>query len=343
VKVWSRQVGAVGAAALTTVLAACGSSSSSASSASSSSSSASGSTAPSASASAAPAPVLDQDFPDPDLLRVGDTWYAYATQRTGPFGNLQVASSKDLSKQGGWNLLSSDPLPTLPAWATAGRTWAPDVSATKGGYVMYVAAHSVDPDLQCIGVATGTAPTGPFTPVGDKPLICPADLGGAIDPASFVDADGTRYLLWKNDGNCCGKDTWLWLQRTTPDGLRLVGSPTKLIKQDQAWEGNLVEAPDLVRHGSTYTLLYSANDYSGEKYATGYATAPKITGPYTKAAQPLLTTAATDVIGPGGEDVVAGEDGRSWIVFHGWDDAKSRRALYVLPLTWQGDRPTVSP
>ena len=327
----------VAAAAVTASLSACGGSSSSASGSAAASPSPSASSA--SSASAAPAPVLDEDFPDPDLLRVGDTWYGYATQRTGPFGNLQLATSKDLRS---WTLLTTDPLPKLPAWATTGRTWAPDVSAAPGGYVLYFAAHSVDPDVQCIGVARSTSPTGPFTPVGTAPLVCPADLGGAIDPASFVDADGSRYLLYKNDGNCCGKDTWLWLQRTSPDGLRLVGAPTKLVKQDQAWEGNLVEAPDLVRHGSTYTLLYSANDYSGPKYATGYATAPAITGPYTKATQPLLTSSSTDVVGPGGEDVVSGTDGTSRIAFHGWDPAQTRRALYVLPLTWQGGRPVVS-
>jgi arabinan endo-1,5-alpha-L-arabinosidase len=336
VVVWTGRIVVVAAAALAVSLAACGGASSSSASGASGASAG----APAASTSAAPAPVLDEDFPDPDLLRVGDTWYAYATQKRGSFGNLQVARSKDLRS---WNLLSDDPLPRLPAWASAGRTWAPDVSAARGGgYVLYFAAHSVNPDAQCIGVARGTAPTGPFTPVGDKPLICPADLGGAIDPASFVDADGTRYLLWKNDGNCCGEDTWLWLQRTTRDGLRLVGSPAKLIKQGQAWEGNLVEAPDLVRHGSRYTLFYSANDYSGPMYATGYATAFTITGPYTKAAQPLLTTDGTDVIGPGGEDVVADPDGRSWIAFHGWDEAQTLRALYLLPVTWQPDRPVVA-
>jgi arabinan endo-1,5-alpha-L-arabinosidase len=331
-----RRVALAAGALLTAALAACGGSASS-----SSSSPASGTaSAGSPSASAAPAAVLDEDFPDPDLMNAGGTWYAYATQRTGPFGNLQVATSKDLRV---WNLLSTDPLPTLPAWATAGRTWAPDVSAASGGYVLYFAAHSVDPDVQCIGVARSTSPTGPFTPVGEKALVCPADLGGAIDPASFVDADGTRYLLYKNDGNCCGKDTWLWLQRMSPDGLRLVGAPTKLIKQDRSWEGNLVEAPDLVRHGSTYTLLYSANDYSGPMYATGYATAAKISGAYTKAVEPLLRTRGTEVIGPGGEDVVTDAAGRSWIAFHGWDPGRTRRAMYVLPLTWQGNRPVVSP
>ncbi len=334
-----------GAAALLALLAACGgSSSSSGISPVSPAGSAAPPSAPALAASASPVgavpkPALDEDFPDPDVMKVGDTWYAYATQRTGPFGNLQLATSKDLAS---WQLSTTDPLPKLPAWATPGRTWAPDVSAVPGGgYVMYMAAHSVNPDLQCIGVARATSPTGPFTSVGDKPLVCPADEGGAIDPASFVDADGTRYLLWKNDGNCCGKDTWLSIQKVSPDGLRITGPRVKLVKQDQAWEGNLVEAPDLVRHGSTYTLLYSANDYSGPTYATGYATATKLTGPYRKAAQPLLTTASTGVIGPGGEDAIDGPGG-SYLVFHGWDSAKTRRALYVVPVTWQGGVPVRS-
>jgi beta-xylosidase len=325
-------------AAFCLALAACGGSSSSSSAASggpaaSASGSASGPAAP-----AAPKPVLDQDFPDPDVLAAGGTYYAYATQRTGPFGNLQIATSTDLKT---WQVLDTDPLPELPSWAIKGRTWAPDVSKAGGGYVMYFTAHSTNPDAQCIGVAKSAKPEGPFENVGSKPLICPADQGGAIDPASFVDTDGTRYVVWKNDGNCCGKDTYLQLQKTSPDGLTLAGPPVKLVKQDQSWEGNLVEAPTLVRHGSQYTLLYSANDYSGPKYTTGYATADKITGPYRKAPQPLLTSAATGLVGPGGQDVVAGPDGHDYLAVHGWDAAVTHRSLYLLPITWKGPQPVV--
>lgn len=71
----------------------------------------------------------------------------------------------------------------------------------------------------------GASPAGPFRPVGDEPLICPEDEGGAIDAASHVEDDGGRFLLWKNDGNCCGKDTWLQMHRLTPDGLRLEAQP----------------------------------------------------------------------------------------------------------------------
>jgi len=218
--------------------------------------------------------VIDQDFPDPDILRVGDTSYAYATQTSNGSRNVQVATSEDLQT---WEVRRTDALPQLPEWATNGRTWAPDVADGDGGYVMYLTAHGVDPDMQCIG---------------------------AIDAASYVEPDGARYLLWKNDGNCCGKDTWLHLQRLSADGLRTDGPPRRLVKQDQPWEGNLVEAPTLVRHGSSYVLLYSANDYGGESYTTGYAVAADLAGPYVKGDEPLMTTDRVGVTGPGGQDVV---------------------------------------
>ncbi len=96
----------------------------------------------------------------------------------------------------------------------------------------------------------------------------------------------------------------------------------------------------MVRHGSTYMLLYSANDYGGEQYATGYATASKVTGPYVKADEPLLTMVGTGVAGPGGQDVVVAGDCTT-IVFHGWDAAFVSRGMYTESLQWRGGRPEV--
>ena len=45
---------------------------------------------------------------------------------------------------------------------------------------------------------------GPFTSSAAQPLICPVSAGGAIDPASFVDSNGTRYVMFKNNGNAVG-------------------------------------------------------------------------------------------------------------------------------------------
>jgi arabinan endo-1,5-alpha-L-arabinosidase len=284
-------------------------------------------------------PVLDQDFPDPDVLEVDGTYYAYATN--GNSQNVQVATSTDLTS---WEVLTTDALPQLPAWVIPGKTWAPEVTMFgPGRFVMYATTTNFDPTLQCIAAATADSPEGPFTMVGDGMLVCPEDEGGAIDASTFTDDDGSRYLLWKNDGNCCGLDTWLHLAPLSEDGLTLAGEATKLVKQDQEWEGNLVEAPTLVKRDGTYTLLYSCNDYGGDQYKIGYATADSITGPYTKGEEPLYTTDASDgrYIGPGGQDVVVAPDGSDQLVFHSWYGGITYRAMNLVDLTWEGGRPVV--
>jgi arabinan endo-1,5-alpha-L-arabinosidase len=283
-------------------------------------------------------PVISQDFPDPDVLKVGATYYAYATN----FGsqNIQAAKSDDLVS---WQILS-DALPFLPDWAVPGYTWAPEVTQAADGLVMYFTARHAASGKQCIGAATSATPEGPFQPAGDQPLICQLDQGGSIDASSFVDEDGARYVLWKNDGNCCGQDTWLHIQPVSPDGLALADQPTQLVKQDQLWEGSLVEAPTLWKQGGTYYLFYSANSYAGADYAVGYAVADTILGPYQKAGEPLLVTSTAHgaILGPGGQDIVVDKDGETWIVYHSWEPRSiTYRQMNLDELAWEGDRPVV--
>jgi arabinan endo-1,5-alpha-L-arabinosidase len=284
-------------------------------------------------------PVIDQDFPDPDLLAVDGTYYAYATN--GNARNVQVATSSDLAS---WEVLDTDALPELPSWVIPGKTWAPEVMQLgPDSFVMYTTTTNFEPTLQCIAAATASSPEGPFEVAGDAMLVCPEAEGGAIDASTFTDDDGTRYLLWKNDGNCCGLDTWLYLAPLSDDGLALAGEPTRLIKQDQEWEGNLVEAPTLVKRDGTYTLLYSCNDYGGDEYKIGYATADAVTGPYTKGEEPLLTTDESDghYVGPGGQDLVVAPDGSDELAFHSWYGGNTYRAMNLADLTWEGGRPVV--
>ena len=283
--------------------------------------------------------AIDADFPDPDVLKVGDEYHLYATNGAG--FNIQHAVSTDLMD---WEVVSADVLPTLPDWASPGKTWAPEVTEVADGrFVMYVTVANTSPSAQCIGVAVAEKPEGPFVPVGDAPLVCPTDDGGAIDASTFRDDDGVLYLLFKNDGNCCGKDTWLQIAPLSDDGLALAGEPTRLLKQTESWEGDLIEAPTLVKRGDTYLLLYSANGYGGPEYATGYATATSVLGPYTKGEQPLLTTDGSDgrYLGPGGQDVVVGPDGDDYLVFHSWDDLYIQRGVSVVPMTFTDGVPAV--
>lgn len=285
-------------------------------------------------------PVLDQDFPDPDVLDTGDAYYAYATNSNDI--NIQAARSTDLVH---WEVLG-EVLPELPSWAVQkfGWAWAPEVfSPSEGKYVMYFTARfAIGFDgTQCIGLATSDDPEGPFVSSDPKPFICQTSEGGSIDPSSFVDSDGQRYMLWKNDGNSSGYEVWLYIQKVSNDGLTLQGESRRLLTVDQRWEGILVEAPTLWRQDDKYYLFYSANLYNDRRYATGYAVGDAIFGPYAKAEEPLLATnLGAGLIGPGGQDVVTGPHGGSWILFHGWAPAGYRR-LYLAPVDWQNEMPTL--
>jgi beta-xylosidase len=270
-------------------------------------------------------PVIHDDFPDPFILRAGDAYYAYAT--TDGAQNLQLARSPDLVR---WETLD-DPLPKLAAWSS-GDTWAPEVLETPAGFVLYYTAHAPDvmrPDgsgSQCITVALANRPEGPFVDGSTKPLVCQAELGGSIDATPFIDADGTKYLIWKNDGNCCGLPTRFSIQALTDDGLRLSGKPSDMgVVNDEPWEGDLIEAPTLILKDGVYFLFYSANGYDTEFYAVGYATSKKVLGPYVDAPEnPILASAwdrpvTSRARGPGHQSVVTAKDGQLWMAYHAWD------------------------
>jgi beta-xylosidase len=283
--------------------------------------------------------AINQDFPDPDVLLVGGTYYAYSTNTPGT--NVQVATSPDAKK---WTLSGKDALPTLPDWTTPGKTWAPEVTElSPGRFVMYFTASNREPRLQCVNVAASDSPSGPFVASGTAALFCPEGEGGAIDAATFLDRDGQRFLVAKNDGNCCGLDTWLQLAPLSADGLSLEAKPRKVLKQGLAWEGILIEAPTLIRHGDRYFLFYSAGDYAGANYEIGYASATSVFGPYKKHPTPLLSTKSSRgrYTGPGGQDVVTKPDGSTLLVFHSWAEGLAFRGMNVLPLDWSGDGPVV--
>jgi beta-xylosidase len=288
-------------------------------------------------------PVLGSDFPDPDVLTAGGTYYGYATNANGK--NIQVAHSTDLQH---WDLLPRDALPALPAWAQPGGSlvWAPGVIQIGQRFVLYYTARDLASNKQCIGVAVGDRPEGKFRDASTKPLVCQADLGGSIDPDPFQDRD-KLYLYWKNDGNCCGIPTDLWVQELAADGLTLTGRPQSLTKNSQAWEGNLVEAPFMYRHGGHYYLFFSANDYASLNYAVGYATCTSATGPCQQAPEnPILQSRMTQplLIGPGGESLLDA-NGQTWLFFHAWDVVGGTRGdaryMWLARVDWRDGKPMI--
>ena len=176
----------------------------------------------------------DQNFPDPSVIRVGNTYYAYATATGGSY--LPVMSSTDLvnwTARPAYNPgppLNSDPffndaLPYPASWAVdrpvGGRltkeVWAPGVARIGGRYVaFYTARIHLDRDRFCISVATADSPLGPFVDTTPGPIVCDGDPNGSIDPQPFVDDDGTPYLLWKSEGFPGFAPTRIWAAAAEP-------------------------------------------------------------------------------------------------------------------------------
>jgi beta-xylosidase len=302
------------------------------------------SSTPSLSPSSAPAsiegpsydnPVFATDFPDPHVVLVDGTYYAYSTNSANQ--NLPVISSTNLAE---WQR-ERDGMPALPKWAQLnfGNTWAPGVIQIGDGFVLYFVARDAEADRQCIGVATSDSPTGPFADKSDEPFICQVDLGGSIDPYPFRDTDGQLYLYWKNDGNCCAKPVGLWVQKLSDEGLTLTGEPVELIQRDQPWEIPLVENPAMVEHEESYYLFYSANRWDTHEYAVGYALCEAATGPCEKPLAGPIFKFTLEVFGPGGEAFFTDTDGNLIMVYHAWPAPnvgypQGQRMMFIDPVTF---------
>ncbi|PRY28389.1 glycosyl hydrolase family 43 [Pseudosporangium ferrugineum] len=199
-------------------------------------------------------PVFLENFPDPGAVPADGTWYAYGTNNA--TANVPILTSPDLVT---WNP-AGDALPDVGGWAERGNTWAPEVIAGDGGYLLYYTARKAG-GRQCIGVAYARTPAGPFTDDRTGPLICQADEGGSIDASPYRDPDGGLWLYWKNDGNAIGRPTHLYGSRLAADGRSLTGDSVRLLSNDAAWENHVVEAPQMVRHDGKLFLFYSANAF----------------------------------------------------------------------------------
>ncbi|PLB38905.1 glycoside hydrolase family 43 protein [Aspergillus candidus] len=279
--------------------------------------------------------VINADFPDPSFVETPEgIWYAFGTNSKDK--KVQVASSKDFET---WTVLDIDALPNVAPWETEKDHWAPDVIRRNDGkYVLYYSGEAKALlDHHCVGsaVSVDTDPAGPYIPT-ETPLSCPLDQGGSIDPAGFQDVDGSRYVVYKVDGNSIGnggdcnngiepkKPTPIMLQRVAEDGITVIGGPVEILDRDDT-DGPLVEAPNLIFKDDTYYLFYSTHCFTDPNYDVRYATSKSLMGPYVKTNERLLKTGDWGLISPGGGTVCPCGDR---MLFHGFCE-EHKRCTYV--------------
>lgn len=186
-----------------------------------------------------PSRTYAANFPDPAVIEVDGTYYAYATTTGGAYLPVMRyrGSPANNFADGSWLAreayvppaapagypcgTSSDPyfndaLPYPARWGIVrpgascaqGRlvkdVMAPGVAKIGSRFVLFyairVAPTHAGINRYCISVAVSSSPTGPFSDRSSRPLVCDRDPGGSIDPFPFVDSNGVVSLLWKSEG-----------------------------------------------------------------------------------------------------------------------------------------------
>ncbi len=136
--------------------------------------------------------------------------------------------------------------------------FAPDCMERDGKYYLYFCMAD-----NSEGVAVSDSPEGPFT----DPIQIPV---GGIDPAVFVDEDGSAYYYW---GQIFAHGVKLNADRITFDADKI---KDKLVTEQQHF---FHEGSSMRRIGDTYYYVY-ADMERGKPTALGYATSKSPLGPF---------------------------------------------------------------
>jgi xylan 1,4-beta-xylosidase len=277
-------------------------------------------------------PVVSGDLPDPSVLRAGGLWWAAATATSG--AGMPLLTSGDLVH---WSPAGTV-LPGPPAWADPSAQWAPSLVRIGSRFLVYYSVRPVGRPF-CIAVAAATSIGGPYD---DQGLVTCSGQG-AIDPEVAFGPDGAPYLISKQDGNAVGRRTRIWARRLTPDGLHTMGRATVLLRNDAAWEGGVVEAPQVITRRGWVYLFYSGNGYGGRscRYAVGVARSRSVLGPFVKAPHNPILAGNGAWRCPGHTTVTQDAAGQWWMLHHGIaagdaDDAAPRQLL-LDPVRWDRD------
>jgi xylan 1,4-beta-xylosidase len=282
-------------------------------------------------------PAIPGDHPDPSIIRAGNTYWATATSSEW-LPAFPLFRSNDLKTWKQTGAVFAD----QPEWAV-GSFWAPETTEDHGSFLVYYTARKRKGPL-CVAVATSSTPQGPYVDHG--PLVCQED--GSIDPSFVRDEKNVPYLIWKEDGNSQGKPTPIWAQQLTPDLIHLEGEKHLLLRQTDAWEGSVIEAPYIFRHSGRFYLFYAGNACCGVEchYAEGVARADQLLGPWQKDPQNPIIRANANWKCPGHGTAVHANSGNDYFLYHAYPVKSSiylGRESLLDRIVWKEDWPVIDP
>lgn len=270
-------------------------------------------------------PILNGDYPDPTIVRVGKDYYMTHSSFNYQPG-LAVLHSRDLVH---WEAVSC----ALNRYL--GSVWAPDISYYDGKYWIYFTVDSVSQPYTTWMVQAEHA-EGPWS----DPIRL--ETGGGIDPCHVVDVKTGERWLFMSGG---------YRIALNPEGTAAIGKLEKVydgwtIPQDWIYEGTALEGPKVRHIGNWYYLLCAEGGTAGPPTAhmEVVARSRELKGPWENAPKnPLVHTYNGEETWwcRGHASLIDTPEGDWWLVEHAYlkGYVGLGRQTLLEPVTWYQEWP----
>jgi beta-xylosidase len=268
-------------------------------------------------------PILNADWPDPDAIRVGDTYVMVASSFNRAPG-LPVLVSRNLVdwRIAGHALAAVPPERHYELPRHGSGVWAPAIRHHDGLlWIVYP-----DPD-HGIFVTTAADPAGPWS----EPHLLVAGCG-LIDPCPLWDDDGRAYLAHGWARSRAGTKNRVSVVEVDPVLTTLLGASQVVVDGDALLGCTTLEGPKFYRRDGWYWLFAPAGGV-----ATGWQSVFRSRSPYGPyEGRVVLRQGDTAVNGPHQGAWVTTPAGEDWFL-HFQDRGPIGRVVHLQPMCWGED------
>lgn len=270
-------------------------------------------------------PILNADYPDPDVCRVGDDYYMTISSFNCIPG-LPILHSKDLVN---WTIIGHAierlfPDSVFSKVVHGGGVYAPSIRYHKGEFYIYYG----DPDY-------GIFMTKTSNPAGDwEPVVMVKEGKGLIDPCPLFDDDGQVYMVYAFAGSRARINSLLAVTRLTADGKKAIGEAR--IVYDGHDVDVIIEGSKFHKRNGLYYIFAPAGGVAYGWQVVLKADNPY--GPYER--RKVLAQGKTKINGAHQGAWVDTQTGEDWF-FHFQHVNTLGRRLHLQPMVWNGDWPVI--
>ena len=275
-------------------------------------------------------PVINADYSDPDVCRVGNDFYMTSSSFA-CFPGLQILHSTDLVN---WKIIGAaltDDYPVLPEFRGTNLdwrkriqhgnyVWAPSIRHHDGWFYIYWG----DPD-QGLFMAKTQNPADTWS----KP-VCVKPGKGMIDCCPLWDEDGKAYLSHGCAGSRAGVKSVLFVAPMSADGTMVTG-PSRIV-YDGHEDQPTIEGTKFYKRNGYYYIMSPAG---GVKY--GWQVILRSRNPFGPYEEYVgLAQGKSKINGPHQGAWIDTPSGEDWFL-HFQDKHAYGRVVHLQPAKWVND------